>query len=166
MSRLTKNRKEVESVAEMVAIALGRKQPKHVIKGMIRRKLAELSGVQPEDVSARTCESYLARGRELILKLSDKPKAEHLLEAACFYRSVIMDPRSSAYVKLRCRERLDELFGLNPPLRREVIGKTQTSPRVTIDDLVTAYKKARQTLGTGEAEDLASPACLGPSEAS
>ena len=67
--RRTKNRKEVESVAEMVAIALGQKQPKHVIKGMIRRKLAELSGGQPEDVSARTCEAYLSRAKGAVAGL-------------------------------------------------------------------------------------------------
>jgi hypothetical protein len=89
----------IERTREMLASGLQ--------KRVIKRRLAKRYGVNP-----RTCETYLARARELIVQASGRARPEWRAESLAFYESVIADRLASTRDKVKARERIDKLLGL------------------------------------------------------
>lgn len=76
-------------------------------KADIKKTLMGLYGV-----SARTCESYLARAREEIRAETDKPIEDHRADAYAFYESILANPEGDPRLRLKAQERIDKLLGL------------------------------------------------------
>lgn len=73
------------------------------------------------DVRYRTAENYVARARERILQETGKPKAEHVADSYEFYRMMQVDADKDID-KIKARERIDKLLGLETPQRYEHSG--------------------------------------------
>jgi hypothetical protein len=101
-ARQTHSAKEMEDRIELTAMLLGQGLTKGQIKQMLKSKW---------QCSARSCEAYLARAREKLVQWSGQPKADHFIESASFYRSVLASSAPTRE-KLLARERLDMLYGL------------------------------------------------------
>ena len=76
------------------------------------------------DISARTVERYMSRAREKLREYQGKSKEELLAESVGYYASILKstDPKVTARDKMFARQRLDELFGLQAPMRHELSG--------------------------------------------
>ena len=72
------------------------------------------------DVCWKTADNYVARAREMMLEACDTTKPEMRAQAYHFYDSVLNDPTASHFEKLRARQRIDDLFGLNAPQQHRV----------------------------------------------
>lgn len=64
-------------------------------------------------LSQRSVERYITRARKEMVDYFKKPVEQFRAESYCFYRSVLKDPRSTQGERLRARERLDKLLGLD-----------------------------------------------------
>jgi hypothetical protein len=127
--------------------------PKHEVKRRIRQQYKELTG---SDCNARTCENCIARGRVLLLEWSNKDPKEHQIEAVGFYTSVIQHPGTTMLEKMRARERLDALYGLDGftlTVKGGANGGVQLNVQAVIEE---AQKQAveyrRQRLAAAEGE--------------
>jgi hypothetical protein len=107
--RQTKSAKDLEARVEFTATLLGLGLSKSAIKKRL---------IEAYQCSARTCETYLSRAKDLLVQWSGQAKQEHFVEAVAFYRSVIQ-AQGSVKDKLCARERLDALYGLEPPKENE-----------------------------------------------
>jgi hypothetical protein len=96
---------------EYVAGLLARGLP----KGQVKRAIYAAFGC-----GARQAETLISRAREALVGWSGQPKSELWVEAVAFYRSVIQAPGVELRIKLLARERLDRMFGLEPPHVRVV----------------------------------------------
>jgi hypothetical protein len=130
-------RAEQEERATFTAFLLSR----YAHKGEIKRLLQARFGV-----SARSCERYLARARELLLAGSGAPLEEHRLQSYNFYVSVIRDPQATLREKLIAQKRLDKLLGL------ELRGKAAVAEREAGPDPLAAIRQ--QALQDPEAREL------------
>ena len=74
------------------------------------------------DVCWRSTDRYVARARERLRQRSTRPRQDHFDESMTFYESVIRDKNARPQDKLRARQRMDELLGLDAPKRQEVAG--------------------------------------------
>ncbi len=86
-------------------------------KGEIKKQAKDQWGV-----SARTVENYLARARERLIAEMDEPKEVLVLQALHIYEAVINDGESYGMEKIKARERIDKLLGLESPFRHELSG--------------------------------------------
>ena len=71
-------------------------------------------------LSRRSVERYMKRARREMVENLNIPVKEHRAEALYFYRSVVSDPNSSQRERLRARERIDKLLGLDIPAKIQV----------------------------------------------
>jgi hypothetical protein len=99
----------IERTAQMVV--------RRLYKGEIKRFLRARYGA-----SARTCENYLARAREMLLTQSGRPKNLHVSDAMGFYESVIRDSTSTFMEKLVAQQSIDRLLGLAAPTTHRLTG--------------------------------------------
>jgi hypothetical protein len=101
--RKTRNNDEIQRRVELAAILLGQRMLKHAVIAILKERFG---------ISARTCETLLARARELLVARSGKSHEEHFNEAAAYWLSILQDPRYDIYVKMRAEENLERLYGL------------------------------------------------------
>lgn len=92
-------------------------------KGAVKSAL-----IKAYDISARTCETYLARARELLLAETGKPAGEHRAESLAFYQTIKADPNASTIAKLKAQERIDKLLALELPAKLTLTDSTGENP--------------------------------------
>jgi hypothetical protein len=80
---------------------------RYAYKGEIKRLLKQRFGI-----SARSCERYLARARELLRERTGADLDEHRALSLGFYESVIRDPATTTREQLLAQKRIDKLLGL------------------------------------------------------
>ena len=113
--------KRIEFVRKMLTTGVSKAAIKRALRGTY-------------DVRYRTAENYVARARERILQMTGKPRAEHVADSYEFYRKVQADPKEKCIVRLKARERIDKLLGLETPQRRELSGAGgQLEPDIGIE---------------------------------
>ncbi|QDT94479.1 hypothetical protein [Gimesia algae] len=88
-----------------------------LIKKMIGRGsyLSEIKTAIAEEfnLSRRSVERYITRARREMLKEVEQGLEQHRADSLYFYRSVIDSPKSTERDRLRARERIDRLLGLD-----------------------------------------------------
>ena len=84
---------------------------KGVLTGAVKEKVESQYGLK-----RRSVEPYLRRAREEMREATGKDDEAHRTDAYCFYNSILTDPDASHKDKLRARERIDKLFGLDKPI--------------------------------------------------
>lgn len=94
-------------IALLVAELLSRGKTTGEIKRMIHVEY----GLKP-----RSVEPYLRRAREAMRAETGKSVEDLRTESYYYYRSVLQDPEASHRDKLRARERIDKLLGLDKPV--------------------------------------------------
>jgi hypothetical protein len=83
---------------------------------------------------------YVKEARELLMQDLLRSKEEHRCDALAFYRSVILDPNASTVDKIRARERIDKLLGLEQPVKAEVEMSVRRSD-IPVDSLPLEVRK-------------------------
>ncbi len=75
-------------------------------------------------VASRTTENYLSRAKVLILTEVGRPKDEHRAESFAYFQNMSHDKDAPANVRLRARELIGNLLGLDAPkhVRTELSG--------------------------------------------
>lgn len=71
---------------------------------------------QKYNISPRSVERYIKRARDQIIAELGIPKVELRAQSAEFYRSVAHDAKQKTRDRLRARERIDKLYGLDSPI--------------------------------------------------
>jgi hypothetical protein len=145
--RSSSSARELEQRIEFTAYLLGQMVPKGQVKTLLRRRYQNRSG---KPISARTCEDYISRAREKLIEWTQKPKEEHVTEAAAYYVTTIQNAQATISEKLRARERLDALYGINAPIRHAHGGDPDAPPIQAVPEVreivVTTREEARQVL--------------------
>lgn len=72
---------------------------------------------QEYGLSTRSVERYITRARREMVKHTKVSLEDHVAEAYYFYRGILTDPESTQRERLRARERIDKLLGLDQPTR-------------------------------------------------
>lgn len=98
------------------------------------------------ELSPRSVERYITRARREMIDHLEAPTNQLRSESFVFYLTIINDSRSSQRERLRARERIDKLLGLDTPphLRDETAYKGLTAEvikNMTDEELEIAYKK-------------------------
>ena len=110
--------KRVEAVVEM----LTRYAHKSQVKASLREFIKKHENVDIE-LSSRQCEVYIARARDKIRKsMQPEYQAQRYDQAIAVYESILRDPDSKPIVRLKAQERIDALFGYEPPKQTVVMG--------------------------------------------
>ncbi|MFH1303592.1 MAG: hypothetical protein ABIK07_21260 [Planctomycetota bacterium] len=68
------------------------------------------------DLSRRSVERYITRARREMTDRVEAPVHQQRAESFFFYVSVVNDPKSHQRERLRARERIDKLLGLDLPV--------------------------------------------------
>jgi hypothetical protein len=68
-------------------------------------------------VCSRTCENYLARARQRQLADLRETRDEHRAQSLAFYRAIVADSGATLRDRLLAQKRIDDLLGLDTPLR-------------------------------------------------
>lgn len=123
--------KEVEERVDYTVTLLKAKLYPGEIKKVLKGKYG---------VSARTCENYLSRARQILIEETDKTKEEHIADAYVTYNKVLRSKASSDKDKLLAQNSLNKLLGLNMPL---TVAQTDTKgndiePDATAEDQLLA----------------------------
>lgn len=84
---------------------------KGVLAGEVKRLVSSSSGCSP-----RTVEAYISRARAKMREESGRDDDEHRSDAFHFYNSILTDKDASHRDKIRARERIDKLLGLDKPV--------------------------------------------------
>ena len=103
---------QIEERVTEIEMMLGRAMR----RGQIVRVISE-----KHVVDWRTVDSYISRARENMLKRLNKTREEHRYDGLTFYESVILSNEASIADKIRARQRIDEMLGLDSP--RAVMAK-------------------------------------------
>ncbi len=69
-----------------------------------------------------TVNRILIRARREMTERLNRSKEVFRVESLAFYEAIAVDPNATAGEKIRARERVDKLFGLDAPVRAEVSG--------------------------------------------
>ncbi len=64
----------------------------------------------------------MGRARARNIKALERPKNDWVAESVEFYRDIATDPTSEPRDKIKARERIDKLLGLDAPVRTEHSG--------------------------------------------
>ncbi len=123
--RLTTSDEEMEERIESIAALLGSGAMKSQVKKQIQLKYG---------CSVRTCETYLSRARVLLIEQTNRSKAEHFTDAAAFYLSILQS-NAEIPVKIKARERLDQLYGLDAKHGDPPSNTTNTTVNVILSNL-------------------------------
>jgi hypothetical protein len=115
-----------DEAAEMTAIMLGQRAPKHVIKKALNSHFRARGGVSP-----RSFETILARAREMMLARDSSTRQELRTESRRYYESLLADKRVPWSVKVRAQQALDKLYNLplRAPARSPDGGSSPPAPR-------------------------------------
>lgn len=147
--RKMKSEQELDGYVEFAALLLSKMLPKHQVKKAIRKRFSEEH--PGEDLSPRTLETYISRGRQLLVEWSGKSKEEHFNDAAAFYLQMIQTGEND-HVKLQARARLDSLYNLDGPLVHIHRGDKDSPIPITIQNVLAASKEADEVLAKAEQE--------------
>lgn len=101
--------KRIEFVRNMLASGFSKGEIKTVTKATY-------------GIKSSTVGRYVSRARERMLQETGKQKAEHVADSYEFYRKIQANPDEKSIVRLKARERIDKLLGLETPQRRELSG--------------------------------------------
>lgn len=101
---------------------------------------------QNYNLSPRSAERYISRARREMTKQLDVPIGQLRAESFYFYISIMDNPESTQRERLRARERLDKLMGLDKPVKTqsEIMQYDLTPEEVrsmSDEDLEAAYQK-------------------------
>ena len=88
--------------------------------GQVKRAVAERFGLSP-----RTVERYLRRAREKMVESTGKPADALRAEALAVYQTIIDDPEAENRDRIKARERIDKLLGLE--IHHSFAGKLEVS---------------------------------------
>jgi hypothetical protein len=113
--------KEVEERIDATIDMLARCWHKSQIKTGLRELVRRQTGVD-KDLCGRECERYISRAKDKILAKAAAPRDDMIAESRAVYEAIIRDPKVAASVKVRARERMDLLQGLDAPKRQEITG--------------------------------------------
>lgn len=83
----------------------------------LKQKLMKKFGV-----GYRMATDYITRARERLLTRLDQVKREHRADSFAFYEGQTMNPRATPSERIRARERIDKLLGLEAPTQVEYTG--------------------------------------------
>jgi len=86
-------------------------------------------------VEWRMAEIYITRARERLLQRLDQVKREHRADSLAFYEGVISGEEAGPGEKIRARERIDKLLGLEAPMQIAHSGEIANPSTVEIKDL-------------------------------
>lgn len=139
--RSTTSNAELKERIELTAHLLGQGLRKGEIKRELKARFKNRDGTP---ISARTCEAYLTRARRLLVEKSGVSKQEHARRSSWFYLSILWNPSASTAHKLRARENLDRLLGLDPPKQVELQGSRAAPVSMTIS----RFLELRRALAT------------------
>ncbi len=98
--------KEIEERVSEVADLLASGATKTQLHAMGREKWA---------IHWKTMDGYCARARERLLADLNRPKPELRLESFSFYQGIADDESQPGHTRVRARQRIDELLGLDAP---------------------------------------------------
>lgn len=101
---------ELESRYEYTVFLISRRLYKSDIKRALMRKY---------NISARTCENYMAEARRRMVDASGRSRDDHRLDSLKFYESIIAGPDGDLRDKIYAQSRIDWLLGLEAPVRHE-----------------------------------------------
>lgn len=87
-------------------------------KGHLRREFQKQYG----PVSHQTLSRYESRARARNLESLNRPKPEWVSESIEYYREIAQDPATEPRDRIKARERIDKLLGLEAPARTEHSG--------------------------------------------
>jgi len=108
-SKATKE--ELDERVEYTYFLLCRRLYKGDIKKLLKRKYS---------IGARTCENYISRAREILLKDTGKTRDQNRTDSLLFYESILAGPDSHLRDRIYAQERLDKLLGLEAPQLHDV----------------------------------------------
>jgi hypothetical protein len=121
---------EIDKRVEITETLLARGMRKSDIKQYLKGEFG---------ITARTCESYLARARDLILLKLRSDRDEHRAMALAFYQTVRADASASFMERLRAQQQIDHLLGLHAPWK---VAQTTTDGKdvlpTDVDDRLSA----------------------------
>lgn len=100
---------------------------KGVYKEQVKTIIADTWGLQ-----RRSVERYISHARKLMREAAGKDDDEHRSDAYSFYTSVLSDPDASHRDKIKARERIDKLYGLDKPT---VVHGKNVNVELTQEDL-------------------------------
>lgn len=100
------NPQQIEERVSFVAACL----VSGLTKGLIKKAVLDKYGLGYREV-----ERLIKKAKTALLAESGKAREELISEAYGFYRRIIQDSKSSVADRLRARERIDQLFGLDAP---------------------------------------------------
>jgi len=124
-----------------------------ISQGQSKGQIKQLAKAQ-WDISARTAERYLATCRNLLVKETDESREVLIANSISYYRNFLTSTKVSDLVKLRARERMDKLLGLEAPLKHEVSGRDGGPVKTQMIDPVRATQIAGDPTLAGHAEAL------------
>ena len=108
--RIRPDKEELETRLEYTMFLMSRRLYKSDIKRSLMRKY---------NVSARTCENYMAEARRRMIESSGKSRDEHRMESLKFYESIIAGPDGDLRDRVYAKSRIDWLLGLEAPQKHE-----------------------------------------------
>ena len=100
---LRPTRDELEERITFTSTLLARRLYKGEIKAILKKKYG---------VTARSCERYLARARQRLIRRTGRSAEVHRGESVGFYESIIRNPESTLREKMSAQERIDFILGL------------------------------------------------------
>jgi len=105
------------------------------------------------NVEWRQADEYIRRARASLLLHLERSKEEHRSESLAFYDSVIETGQSTMTEKLRSRERIDKLLGLEQPVQIKLEHSIRPNG-VPVNDLpLTERKKLLEEVRKRKQED-------------
>ena len=107
-----------------------------LLKSELKKRVRERYGIQ----NPRTIEEYITRARERLMTRLMRTKDEHRLESLSFYEGMLHSTATTPTEKIRARERIDKLLGLEQPM--QIQAELSTKPMgVPVDQLPLAQRK-------------------------
>lgn len=120
-----------EEIIDLCAEAIAEGQFKSSLKRIVR---ACLKGSEHEDVSTVTIERIITDARVKVRESAGITKEDGQTDAIAFYQKVLRDPNASNIDKLRARERIDKLLGLENKTGQ--IADAEEVARVVRDEII------------------------------
>jgi hypothetical protein len=94
-------------------------------------------------VSRKTAGRYHRAAQNLLTRWSNRDRKRHFIEATSFYWGVIRSPGTSWRDKIKARQCLDALFGLEAPKELDISGKHKGRIEITTLEVVRPVLAAR-----------------------
>src|SRR5574343_2092916 len=127
---------EIERRVEFIYVCMAKGMRKYALKQAYHQQFGKMS--------ARQIENYISRAKQLILKNSQKPLPEIRADSLAFYESISLTAKSEM-ARIRARERIDSIAGIDAPRRQELSGPAGGPVQTTVEDKTPApvLSKAR-----------------------